>query len=123
MSAVPTWLNAILRQFGAGIGLKEFGFNDHGAAVLRFETGTALRFEYAFESLVVALQVPVPSEPGMLKRFLAFAQPERRPGFKVRVAYLDREGSLLLAARLAEREVTLPVLNTVFGELWQLANP
>ena len=123
MSSAPSWLNAILRQFGAGIGLKEFGFNDRGAAVLRFENGSSLRFEYAFESLVVALQVPVAPEAGTLKHFLAFAQPERRPGFKVRVAYLERDGSVLLAARLAEREVTLPVLNTVFGELWRLANP
>ncbi|MBP5301270.1 MAG: hypothetical protein J6Y80_07665 [Victivallales bacterium] len=123
MSTAPSWLNAILRQFGEGIGLKEFGLNDRGAAVLRFETGVALRFEYAFESLVVALQVPSSPEPATLKHFLAFAQPERRPGFKLRVAYLDRENSVLLAARLAEREVTLPVLNTVFGELWQLANP
>ena len=121
MSSAPSWLNAILRQFGEAIGLKDFALNDRGAAVLRFETGVALRFEYAFESLVVALQVPTPPEPVALRRFLSFAQPERRPGFKLRVAYLANQECVMLAARLAEREVTLPVLNTIFGELWQLS--
>jgi type III secretion system chaperone SycN len=121
MSSAPSWLNAILRQFGEAIGLKDFALNDRGAAVLRFETGVALRFEYAFESLVVALQVPTPPEPAALRRFLSFAQPERRPGFKLRVAYLANQECVMLAARLAEREVTLPVLNTIFGELWQLS--
>ena len=121
MSSAPSWLNAILRQFGEAIGLKDFALNDRGAAVLRFETGLALRFEYAFESLVVALQVPTPPEPAALRRFLSFAQPERRPGFKLRVAYLANQECVMLAARLAEREVTLPVLNTIFGELWQLS--
>lgn len=121
MSTAPSWLNAFLRQFGEGIGLKDFALNDRGAAVLRFETGAALRFEYAFESLVIALQVPIPPEPAALKHFLAFAQPERRPGFRLRVAYLTRQECVMLAARLAEREVTLPALNTVFGELWQLS--
>ena len=121
MSSAPSWLNAILRQFGEAIGLKDFALNDRGAAVLRFETGVALRFEYAFESLVVALQVPTPPEPAALRRFLSFAQPERRPGFKLRVAYLANQECVILAARLAEREVTLPVLNTIFGELWQLS--
>ena len=121
MSSAPSWLNAILRQFGEGIGLKDFSLNDRGAAVLCFETGMALRFEYAFESLVIALQVPAPPEPATLRRFLVLAQPERRPGFKLRVAYLNRQECVMLAARLAEREVTIPVLNTVFGELWQLA--
>jgi len=121
MTPAPSWLMAIIRQFGESIGLKDFALNERGAAVLRFETGFSLRFEYAFESLVVALQIPSPPEPSVLKHFLALAQPERRPGFKVRVAYLAARDSVLLAARLAEREVTLPVLNTVFGELWQLA--
>ena len=121
MSSAPSWLNAILRQFGEAIGLKDFALNDRGAAVLRFETGVALRFEYAFESLVVALQVPTPPEPAALRRFLSFAQPERRPGFKLRIAYLANQECVMLAARLAEREVTLPVLNTIFGELWQLS--
>ena len=121
MSSAPSWLNAILRQFGEAIGLKDFALNDRGAAVLRFETGAQLRFEYAFESLVVALQVPTPPEPAALRRFLSFAQPERRPGFKLRVAYLANQECVMLAARLAEREVTLPVLNTIFGELWQLS--
>ena len=121
MSSAPSWLNAILRQFGEAIGLKDFALNDRGAAVLRFETGVALRFEYAFESLVVALQVPTPPEPAALRRFLSFAQPERRPDFKLRVAYLANQECVMLAARLAEREGTLPVLNTIFGELWQLS--
>lgn len=122
MSSAPSWLEAILRQFGEGIGLKNFAMNERGAAVLRFETGSSLRFEYAFESLVIALQVPVAADLAAFKRFLSLAHPERRGAFKLRVAYLSQHDSILLAARLAEREVTLPVLNSVFGTLWQMAH-
>ena len=120
-SPAPDWLDAVVREFGRSAGLADFALNDRGAAAVAFETGAQLRFEYAFESLVVALQVPTPPEPAALRRFLSFAQPERRPGFKLRVAYLANQECVMLAARLAEREVTLPVLNTIFGELWQLS--
>ena len=120
MSA-PKWLNAVLQEFGEGIDLHAFGLNDQNAASLRFETGVSLRFEYAFESLVIAVTIPAAQEPELMRRLLSYAQPELRPSFKLRVAYLAKASSVLFAARLAEREVTLPALNTVFTELWRIA--
>ena len=117
----PRWLNAVLREFGEGINIRDFELNDRNAASLRFETGVALRFEYAFESLVIAMQIPSPDEPERLKRLLSYAQPELRPMFKLRAAYLTRTSCVMLAARLPERDVTLPNINTVFNELWRLA--
>ena len=117
----PKWLSTILLEFGEGIGLREFKLNAQNAAQLRFETGSALRFEYAFESLVIAMQVPAPQDAELMKRLLIYAQPERRPAFKLRVGYLEKTSSVVFAACLAEREVTLPVINAVFTELWHLA--
>ena len=67
------------------------------------------------------LTVPVAQEPELMKRLLRYAQPELRPSFKLRVGYLAKSSCALFAARLSEREVTLPALNEVFTELWRLA--
>ena len=117
---VPKWLNQVLQQFGEGIDIHNFGLNDQGAASLLFETGSSLRFEYAFESLVIAMTIPAPQDPELMKRLLSYAQPELRPQFKLRTGYLTKSSSALLAARLTEREVTLPAINSVFTELWRL---
>ena len=120
MSA-PKWLESIIREFGEALSLKNFGLNERGAAVLRFETGSSLRFEYAFDSLVLAMAVPSTDEPEQVRRALLYSQPERRPGFRLRVTYLAKSESVMMAARLSEREVTLASINTVFNELWNLA--
>ncbi len=120
MSA-PKWLNAVIQEFGAGLDLHGFGLNDQNAASLRFETGVSLRFEYAFESLVIAVMIPAAQEPKLMRRLLSYTQPELRPSFKLRVGYLAKSSCVLMAARLSEREVTLPALNAVFTELWRLA--
>ena len=99
----PKWLNAILQEFGAGIELRSFGLNDQNAAQLRFETGSTLRFEYAFESLVIAMTVPAAQNAELMKRLLIYTQPERRPSFKLRVGSLAKAGSVVFVARLAER--------------------
>ncbi len=119
--SVPKWLNAVLHEFGEGIELDSFGLNAQNSALLHFETGTSLRFEYAFESLVIAMQVPAAKSVEVMKRLLIYAQPDRRPSFKLRVGYLPKSPSVFFAARLAEREVTLPSINAVFMELWHLA--
>ena len=46
MSA-PSWMEALVREFGKGAGLPDLAFNDRGAAALSFENGASLRFEYA----------------------------------------------------------------------------
>ena len=121
-SPAPVWLNDIVREFGRSAGLSDFALNDRGAAAISFETGAQLRFEYAFESLVVALSVPYPaSDPAAARRLLAAAHPGARPGFKLRAGLLEKTGRAILAARFPERETTLPAVNAAFAALWRIA--
>ena len=121
-SPAPVWLDDIVREFGRSAGLSDFSLNDRGAAAATFETGAQLRFEYAFESLVVALSFPYPvSDPAAARRLLAVAHPRARPPFKLRAGLLERSGRALLAARFPERETTLPAVNAAFSALWRLS--
>ena len=121
-SPAPVWLDDIVREFGRSAGLSDFSLNDRGAAAATFETGAQLRFEYAFESLVVALSFPYPvSGPAAARRLLAAAHPGARPGFKLRAGLLEKSGRAILAARFPERETTLPAVNAAFSALWRLA--
>ena len=121
-SPAPVWLDDIVREFGRSAGLSDFALNDRGAAAVPFETGAQLRFEYAFESLVVALSIPYPaSDPAAARRLLAAAHPGARPGFKLRAGLLEKSGRAILAARFPERETTLPAVNAAFSALWRLA--
>ena len=121
-SPAPVWLDDIVREFGRSAGLSDFALNDRGAAAVSFETGAQLRFEYAFESLVVALSFPYPvSDPDAARRLLAAAHPGARPGFKLRAGLQPRTGRALLVARFPEREATLPAVNAAFSALWHLS--
>ena len=121
-SPAPVWLDDIVREFGRSAGLSDFALNDRGAAAVTFETGAQLRFEYAFESLVVALSFPYPvSDPAAARRLLAAAHPGARPGFKLRAGLLEKSGRAILAARFPEREATLPAVNAAFSALWRRA--
>ena len=121
-SPAPVWLDDIVREFGRSAGLSDFSLNDRGAAAATFETGAQLRFEYAFESLVVALSFPYPcGDPAAARRLLAAAHPGARPGFKLRAGLLEKSGRAILAARFPEREATLPAVNAAFSALWRLA--
>ena len=117
---VPTWIEAVVREFGQAAGLPDLAFNGRGAAAITFENGTALRLEYAFDSLVVALTLPARLDPATATRLLAYAHPAARFGFKLRAGYLAKAGRAVFAARLADREVTLPALNSVFSVLWRI---
>ena len=116
----PTWIEAVVRQFGQAAGLSGLALNERGAAAISFENGAALRLEYAFDSLVVALTLPVRLDPATAARLLAYAHPEARYGFKLRAGFLAKSGRAVFAARLADREVTLPALNSVFSVLWRI---
>ena len=121
-SPAPVWLDDIVREFGRSAGLSDFTLNDRGAAAVTFETGAQLRFEYAFESLVVALSIPYPAgDPAAARRLLAAAHPGARPGFKLRAGILEKSGRAILAARFPERETTLPAVNAAFAALWRIA--
>ena len=115
---VPGWMNAAIGDFGRAAGLDGLSLNGRGAASLRFETGPALHIEYTGSELVMAMTVPTVVD---LKRLLALAHPKARYGFRIRSGVLPKTQEGIVAIKLAEREVTLPQLNTAFGVLWRLA--
>lgn len=120
MSA-PTWIDSAVREFGQAAGLKTLALGDRGAAAVSFDNGVALRFEHVQESLVVSVSIPVRLDPGMASRLLAYAHPEARMGFRLRTGYLEKSGRAVFAVRLADRDVTVPALNSVFSALWRIA--
>lgn len=121
-SPAPVWLDDVIREFGRSAGLSDFALNERGAAAVTFETGAQLRFEYAFESLVVALSIPYPdANPVAARRLLAVAHPGARAPFKLRAGLLAKTGRALLVARFPEREATLPAVNAAFAALWRIA--
>ena len=97
----PTWIEAVVREFGQAAGLSDLALNERGAAAIAFENGAALRLEYAFDSLAVALTLPMRLDPRSAAHLLACAHPEARYGFKLRTGYLAKGGRAVLAARLA----------------------
>ena len=113
----PVWLNAVIGDFGRAAGIGALALNERGAAALRFENGTSLRLEYTGAELVMAVTVPSAD----LKRLLSFSHPKARYGFRVRTGIVPKTREAVLAVRLAERDVTLPRVNAVFGLLWRLA--
>lgn len=116
---IPDWIASALDEFGRATGLGSLSLGEHGAASLAFANGTRLRFEYAYETLTVLMTTPMRAddEEG-LKRLLALAHPDARHPFKLRAGHLARRGEAVLAARLAEREVSRVALETVFQTLW-----
>ena len=113
----PVWLNAVIGDFGRAAGIGALALNERGAAALRFENGTSLRLEYTGAELVMAVTVPSAD----LKLLLSFSHPKARYGFRVRTGIVPKTREAVLAVRLAERDVTLPRVNAVFGLLWRLA--
>ena len=55
-----------------------------------------------------------------VRRLLSFAHPDAG-GVRVRAGLLARSGEAVLAVRIPEGDVTLPVLNQTFAALWRLA--
>ncbi len=120
MSA-PSWIDSAVREFGQTAGLKTLALGDRGSAAVSFDNGVALRFEYVQESLVVSVTIPARLDPGAASRLLAYAHPEARVGFRLRTGYLAKSGRAVFAVRLADRDVTVPVINSVFSALWRIA--
>ena len=117
----PEWLNAVVRDFGRAAGVDTLALNDRGAAAVTFETGVTLRFEYTGAELVVAVTVPHPADPAFTRRLLAFAHPLAGAVPRIRAGYFASRGCAVLATRIAERNVTLPVVNAAFAALWRAA--
>ncbi len=117
----PAWINSVVRDFGHAAGADTLALNDRGAASVTFETGAALRFEYTGAELVVAVTVPHPADPAFTHRLLSFAHPLSGAVPRIRAGYLAGRGCAVLAARIAERNVTLPAINAAFAVLWRAA--
>lgn len=117
----PTWIDAAVGDFGRSAGLGSLSLGDKGVAALSFQNGMALRFEYAVDSLYVAMTVPVGLDASASRRLLGYAHPEARLGFRIRTGYIAKTGRAIFAVRLADRDVTLPAINAVFGLLWRIA--
>ena len=118
---VPTWIDSAVGAFGQSAGLGSLSLGDGGVAALSFQNGLALRFEYAFDSLYVAMTVPARMDASTAGRLLGYAHPNARFGFRLRAAYLARAGRAVFAVRLVDRDVTIPSLNAAFALLWRVA--
>ena len=117
----PKWIEAVVADFGRAAGLANLALNERGAASVAFENGTKLRFEYAFDSLAVVVTVPARMSPPVARHILSYTHPAARHPFRLRAGWLHGQSAAVFAARLADREVTLPSLNAVFAELWRIA--
>ena len=117
----PAWIDSAVGEFGRSAGLDTCSLGDRGVAALSFQNGLVLRFEYAFDSLYVAMTVPVRFDASAAARLLVYAHPAARFGFHLRTGYLAKSGRALFAVRLVGRDVTLPSINAAFSLLWRVA--
>ncbi len=118
---VPPWLNAVIADFGHAAGVSKFALNASGAAALNFANGFSLRFEYTGDELVVAMTFGVPRGSAAIRRLLALANPRRTGALGLRAGIVAKNGLAVAAARIPEREVTLPIVNMAFDMLWRAA--
>lgn len=115
----PAWLNDIVREFGSGMGLKDFALNADGAAALRFENGVALRLEYAMNFLSLSMSVESPQDAASVKLLLTASDPLRRGAFAVRTGIAENPPRAVFTVRLEPSEVTLGNLDAAMAELWR----
>lgn len=119
---IPDWLNDAVQGFGRQMGLKEFTLNDRGVAGVRFENGFTFKLEYAAESLMLIVGVPMAADKVALGKLLAEAHPLANAHTrKVRAAYVESTGEAILVTRVPEREVGVSALQEAFGWLWERA--
>jgi len=119
----PEWLDSTVRAFGRQLGLGSFSMNERGAAGVRFENGASLMLEYAANSLMVSVRVPVSPSAENIRRLLADAHPSARSGIpqRVRTAYLGKTGEAMYVARLDERLVNVSAIEGAFRAMWDMA--
>ena len=118
----PSWIDAIVRDFGRSAGIADFALNDRGAASASFENGLTLRFEFAADMLVVAITAPAVPDVERAKALLAYAHPDAGLGMRVRSGYLPGRGRAVFAVCIDARDATLPVVNRAFDVLWRVAH-
>lgn len=118
----PTWMNAVISDFGRAAGAEGLAINAAGSSALRFANGSALRFEYTGDELVVAMTFRLVPDVSALRRLMALANPKASRGMRFRAGIIPKTGAAVVAVRLPERDVTLPTVNTVFSALWRVAD-
>ena len=118
----PTWMNAVIADFGRAAGADGLALNAAGSSALKFANGAALRFEYTGEELVVAMTFRMVPDASRLRRLLALANPRASRGLHFRTGIIPKTGAAVVAVRLPERDVTLPIVNSVFSALWRAAD-
>ena len=117
----PVWMKSVIRDFGRAAGIGDLSLNERDAAALRFAHGAAFRLEYTGTELVMAMTIPWRGNVAALHRLLAASHPKASGAFKTRTGLLSRSSSAVMAIRLAEREATLPAMNSAFTMLWRLS--
>jgi len=119
----PGWLDNTVRAFGRQLGLNSFAMNERGAAGVRFENGLSLVLEYAAESLLVSVRVPLAPSGDNMKRLLSDSHYAMRTGLPmhVRTAYLARTGEAMYVARIGERLVNVSAIEGAFRAMWEMA--
>ena len=117
----PAWMNGVIADFGHAAGVDGLSLNANGAAALKFANGVTLRLEYTGEELVVAVTFGIPHSAASLRRLLAIANPRTPGAIRLRSGIIAKTGAAVVAARLRERDVTLPQVNAAFNALWRAA--
>jgi type III secretion system chaperone SycN len=114
-------MNAVIADFGHAAGVEGLALNASGASAIRFSNGAALRFEYVNEELVVSMTFSISRSTSAIRRLLSIANPRALRGMRYRAGILPKSGAAVVAVRLPERDVTLPVVNSIFAALWRFA--
>lgn len=117
----PTWMNAVVSDFGRAAGANGFGLGPSGSAALKFANGSALRFEYTGDELVIAMTFRPALQISVVRRLLSLANPRASSGVRIRSGIMPKTGAAVVAVRLPERDVTLPTVNSMFALLWRAA--
>ena len=119
----PSWMDAIVRDFGRAAGAENFSLGRGGATAFAFENGISLRFEYPGGCLAVAAEVSAPCGPAQAARLLAHSHPDAaaQGAPVIRTGYLASKGRAVFVVKIPEREVTLPAVQNAFSALWRAA--
>lgn len=119
MTMVPGWLNDVVRDFAAGMGIRDLALNADGVVSLRFESGIVFRLEYAVGFLALSMSVEALMDIASTKLLLTASDPLRRGTCLVRAGTIGKPPRAMFTVRLDSSEVTLGNLDAAMSELWR----
>ena len=117
----PDWLQKMIHDFGARLGLSSFALNDKGAAGFTAENGFRFQLECHGERLFMTLLFPMSESTGALEQLLEMVHPAQRLPYAVHAACKPRLGGMFIIAA-AIRELNQPEMVARFECLWKLAS-